>query len=525
MIYANGVILFDATDAVNGYELWKSDGTSNGTTLVNNINLTGDAFNHDKLDDVFLNVNGIIYFTANDGVNGYELWKSDGTANSTSMVADINANGSSYPQNLTFVNNYIYFSANDGINGRELWRYDISSGILETIATGTWNANGTWNTNTPPTATKTAKINSTHTVSISNAGNQVKTIQMNGGVINLNGGLFAQNSITTPTGTPLTIGNNGVRLANLNSGSATTASNSKVLSVNATGDIILVPDVVGAGGGDPSFRIVNSNNTMGGTGSGNATTALGVANTFFGFNAGYSTGATAAGSQNAFFGANAGFYSTATCCNTFTGASAGVFNTLGASNTFLGQAAGANNRTGQFSTTGANNIWIGNFAGGNAGITNNNSCIFIGDQSGSWTGTNFASPTTVVNNLTNATSIGFQSQVTVSNALTLGGVGAYAVKVGIGEEGEFWVSNFKIRYQNENQWSDKVFEKDYKLMKINELDNFITQNKHLPNIPSAKEVVAKGIDNAEMTAKLLEKIEEMSLYIIQLEKRIKVLER
>lgn len=57
----------------------------------------------------------------------------------------------------------------------------------ETINTGDWSANGTWNTNTPPTAIKTAKINA-HTVSIPNAGNQVKTIQMNGGVINLNGG-------------------------------------------------------------------------------------------------------------------------------------------------------------------------------------------------------------------------------------------------------------------------------------------------------------------------------------------------
>lgn len=420
---------------------------------------------------------------------------------------------------------------------------------------------------------------------------------------------FAQNSITTPTGTPLTIGNNGVKLANLTSASTPSTSNNLALSVDATGNIILVP-AAASGGGDPSFRTVNSNNTMGGTGSGNATTALGVANTFFGFNAGYSTGATAPGSQNAFFGANAGFYSTATCCNTFAGASAGVFNTLGGNNTFLGQAAGANNRTGnqnimigvsagydgvgstaknsnystfignytgqnstanyntfigyaagQYSTTGANNIWIGNFAGGNAGITNNNSCIFIGDQSGSWTGTNFASPTTVVNNLTNATSIGFQSQVTVSNALTLGGVGAYAVKVGIGmtnpaypldvkgvvnmrvainspsmkvndrdfmgigESGEFWVSNFKMKYQNENQWSDKVFEKDYKVLTINELDSFIQKNKHLPNIPSAKEVVKNGIDNTEMTAKLLEKIEELSLYIISLEKRLSKVER
>lgn len=57
----------------------------------------------------------------------------------------------------------------------------------ETINTGNWATNGTWNTNTPPTATKTAKINA-HTVSIPNAGNQVKKLQMNGGIINLNGG-------------------------------------------------------------------------------------------------------------------------------------------------------------------------------------------------------------------------------------------------------------------------------------------------------------------------------------------------
>jgi hypothetical protein len=59
----------------------------------------------------------------------------------------------------------------------------------ETIINGSnWNANATWNTNTPPTATKTAKINSTHTVNIPNAGNQVKTLIMNGGNINLTGG-------------------------------------------------------------------------------------------------------------------------------------------------------------------------------------------------------------------------------------------------------------------------------------------------------------------------------------------------
>jgi hypothetical protein len=72
----------------------------------------------------------------------------------------------------------------------DYWIVKINDSItlFETIATGNFNANGTWNTNTPPTATKTAKINATHTVNIPNAGNQVKTIQMNGGNINLTGG-------------------------------------------------------------------------------------------------------------------------------------------------------------------------------------------------------------------------------------------------------------------------------------------------------------------------------------------------
>lgn len=63
-----------------------------------------------------------------------------------------------------------------------------TNGIFQTIMTGNWNANGTWNTDFPPTATNAAKINASHTVTIPNIGNEVKTIQMNGGVINLNGG-------------------------------------------------------------------------------------------------------------------------------------------------------------------------------------------------------------------------------------------------------------------------------------------------------------------------------------------------
>jgi ELWxxDGT repeat protein len=64
-----------------------------------------------------------LYFSANDGVNGYELWKSDGTTNGTTLDANINAgsNGSE-PSEMIVFNNALYFAAEDGLTGRELWR-------------------------------------------------------------------------------------------------------------------------------------------------------------------------------------------------------------------------------------------------------------------------------------------------------------------------------------------------------------------------------------------------------------------
>ena len=70
-------------------------------------------------------VGNTLYFTANDGTNGYELWKSDGTASGTVMVKDIRSgSGSSFPSYLTVVGNTHYFTANDGTNGFELWKFD-----------------------------------------------------------------------------------------------------------------------------------------------------------------------------------------------------------------------------------------------------------------------------------------------------------------------------------------------------------------------------------------------------------------
>jgi hypothetical protein len=76
---------------------------------------------------------------------------------------------------------------------------------------------------------------------------------------------------------------------------------------------------------------------------------------------------------------------------------------------------------------------------------------------------------------------------------------------------------------NAQWWSDFVFEKNYILLSLLELQTFITEQKHLPNLPSEKEVLKNGIDIAEMQAKQLQKIEELTLYILDLQKQIDAL--
>jgi len=65
-------------------------------------------------------------------------------------------------------------------------------------------------------------------------------------------------------------------------------------------------------------------------------------------------------------------------------------------------------------------------------------------------------------------------------------------------------------------WPDYVFSNTYKLNTLSEVSTFISENGHLPNIPTAKEVKENGIKLGEMNAKLLEKIEELTLYLIEM---------
>jgi len=86
--------------------------------------------------------------------------------------------------------------------------------------------------------------------------------------------------------------------------------------------------------------------------------------------------------------------------------------------------------------------------------------------------------------------------------------------------GGILTEKLKVAIAGTPYWSDYVFNGDYKLMSLNNVESYIKANKHLPDVPSAEEVVKSGIDVATMDAKLLQKIEELTLYAIKQQKEI-----
>ena len=126
LIEFNGKLYFSADDGENGRELWVSDGTTEGTNLFADLNSDANA----SYPSNFTEIGDQLYFSATTAENGRELWVSDGTTEGTRIVADIReGEDGSYPENFFEFNGKLYFSAVDTIeNGRELW---VSDGTTE----------------------------------------------------------------------------------------------------------------------------------------------------------------------------------------------------------------------------------------------------------------------------------------------------------------------------------------------------------------------------------------------------------
>ena len=118
---SGGTIFFTANNGTDGTELWKSNGTVAGTVLIKDIFPGPTGGMGTIFPDV--NVDSTHYFAASDGVSGSELWKSDGTAAGTVPVADINLGpAGSNPGSFITIGTTLFFTANDGTGlGPQLW--------------------------------------------------------------------------------------------------------------------------------------------------------------------------------------------------------------------------------------------------------------------------------------------------------------------------------------------------------------------------------------------------------------------
>ena len=129
-VVMNNKLYFSATDGTNGYELWVSDGTAGGTKMIADINPNPGGHGYPCYITVLGNR---LVFQATNGADGEELWVSDGVPESeggvTGMIEINNElTGDSSPEGLFPFNNRIFFMADNGLVGSELWSTDGTPG-------------------------------------------------------------------------------------------------------------------------------------------------------------------------------------------------------------------------------------------------------------------------------------------------------------------------------------------------------------------------------------------------------------
>jgi len=236
------------------------------------------------------------------------------------------------------------------------------------------------------------------------------------------------------------------------------------------------------------------------TGSYNAIFGSGAGGGNTNYNSSFGALAGGGGYYNAFFGAGAGYYNTTGGNNAFLGTEAGENNTTGARNVYVGI------RAGQYNVTGTDNVFIGMYAGGSN--TGGDANVFLGYQAGY---SELGSNKLYIENDSTAIPLIYgdfeTNQVGIdTKSIPSGYSFAVAGKIAVEE----------VLIDVQTNWPDYVFNTDYELPTIKEVETFIARNGHLKDIPSAEEVQEHGILQGEMDAKLLKKIEELTLYIIEL---------
>ncbi len=282
-----------------------------------------------------------------------------------------------------------------------------------------------------------------------------------------------------------------------------------------------MPNSVSIGVSAGQFSSGTGSNTYIGQNAGRGISATtlnnGNNNTFLGYNSGLSS---FNGSRNTYIGSTAGNASSGSA-NIFVGFASGENNGSGSNNVYLGNYAGAEN-------SGNNNLFLGSQAGGESLGSNN---ILLGTNSGYYLNDSNKLmidyvDNTAINNTNNPLIWGdfATDQLKFHGKVGIGGNTATAFGNFPSNSGGVSVSNYNLFVKGgiltdevrvSTTWADYVFAKEYKLPTLHEVEKHIQENGHLINVPSAQRVKEDGIELGEMAKIQQEKIEELTLYIIE----------
>nr|WP_294938449.1 hypothetical protein [uncultured Flavobacterium sp.] len=349
---------------------------------------------------------------------------------------------------------------------------------------------------TPSTATQAGNDTSSTIIFADGNANQRLFIHSNGNTgIGLGNNVIPQNKLEIKGA----YNSSGLRFTSLtNAATASASTSGKVLSVNATGDVILVNDLQGVGGNVTNV-LDSSVNTMTSTVNGVAANAPIVNSVVNSINHGsLITTVNGVPSNNLQLptfdgsetviqaGTNVAVTGTGTALNpyiissTATGGDCSIYNCNGTIDTSNDVVQGV-----RVVTMGQNNLFF-NTAGSNfADGTTGSGRVYIGNT------------------------MNFPLLSTTPES-------KYRLLV----EGGILTEKIKVALRSSVNWADYVFANDYKLMPLDEVETFVKENKHLPGVPSADNLVKEGLDLGEMQAKQMEKIEELTLYVIEQNKQI-----
>ena len=230
LINVNDTLFFQATRS--GYvELWKTDGSVAGTVLVKSIVRGNEALSY------MTNVDGALFFAANDGVHGRELWRSDGTPEGTGIVMDVNSGaGGSSPMALTNVGGALYFLADEKGWGGELWRL----GPFATVSEGTLRLSGGLSDDTFTISSNGARMVAAWGRSVMVLDGAVEALALDGGggsdTLSIIGGSFTMNEDVVGGAPDLRLNVSGAGSVALKA-----SQRLKLLSVTDTGVVRLGP--------------------------------------------------------------------------------------------------------------------------------------------------------------------------------------------------------------------------------------------------------------------------------------------